>query len=296
MIPFAALLALWAASPAQEEPPVFGVEVEVVRVEVLVTRDGQPIPGLTARDFEVRDNGVRQTPHPVTLEEAPVDALLVLDISGSVIGTKLEALQVAAGAFLDGLEAGDRAALVGFQHSVTLALPLTSDIARVRFALDAARGAGRTALHDAVYMALRLPESSPRRSAVVVFSDGVDNMSWLSARDVVGAAGRSGAVVYAVDARGPGDPSHSFLSEVTQATGGQVWRARRLEELGDRFLDGLRDIRARYLLTYTPTGVDTVGWHELEVKLRKGRRGDVLARPAYYRPPRATRAPSQAGP
>ena len=181
MIPLAALLAFWTSSSPQQEPLVFGVGVEVVRVEVLVTRDGQPVPDLTAADFEVRDNGVGQTLHPVVFEEAPVDALLVLDISGSVGGRKLEALRGAAGAFLDGLDAGDRAGLVGFQHSVTLALPLTSDLARVRFALDAAQGGGRTALHDAVYMALRLPEASPRRSAVVVFSDGLDNMSWLSA-------------------------------------------------------------------------------------------------------------------
>ena len=219
MIPLAALLAFWTSSSPQQEPLVFGVGVEVVRVEVLVTRDGQPVPDLTAADFEVRDNGVGQTLHPVVFEEAPVDALLVLDISGSVVGPKLEALQGAAGAFLDGLDTdtGDRAGLVGFQHSVTLALPLTSDLARVRFALEAARGGGRTALHDAVYMALRLPESSPRRSAVVIFSDGLDNMSWPSAGDVVGAASRSGAVVYAVDARGLGDPSHSFLTDVALA-------------------------------------------------------------------------------
>jgi len=288
MIPLAAFLAFWAAFSPQQDPLVFGVGVEVVRVEVLVTRNGQPVPGLTAGDFEVRDNGVRQTLRPVVLERAPVDALLVLDISGSVVGPKLEAMQGAAGAFLDGLDSGDRAGLVGFQHSVMLALPLTSDLGQVRFALDTARGDGRTALHDAVYMALRLPESGPRRSAVVVFSDGVDNMSWLSARDVVGAASRSGAVVYAVDARGPGDPSHPFLTDVAHATGGQVWRVRQVEELREGFLDVLRDIRARYLLTYSPAGVDTVGWHELEVRLRNGGRGKVLARPAYYRPSRPT--------
>lgn len=288
MIGLTLLLALGMARPAQQEPPVFGVEVEVVRVEVLVTHDDAPVRGLAAADFEVRDNGVLQTLHPVALERAPVDALLVLDISGSVIGSKLEALQGAAGAFLDGLDPGDRAALIGFQQSVALALPLGSDFAHVRFALDTAGSGGRTALHDAVYLALRLPEPGSRRVAVVVFSDGLDNVSWLSARYVVGVARRSNAVVYAVDARGPGDPRDPFLDEVTRATGGQAWRARGVEELRGRFIDVLEDIRARYLLTYTPTGVDTVGWHELEVKLRQGRRGEVLARPAYYRPPATT--------
>ncbi len=267
----------------QEKPPVFGVEVEVVRVEVLVTRGGEPVRDLSAEHFELHDNGVRQQLHPITFEEAPVDALLVLDLSASVIGSKLEALRDAAGAFLDGLSPVDRAALVGFQHSVAVAVPATHAIPSVRFALDTVEGGGSTALHDAVYVALRMPEPGPRRSAVVVFSDGIDNVSWLSGRDVVEAASRSGAVVYAVDAREPGDPDHDFLKDVAKATGGRVWRAGKTDDLPARFLDVLHDIRARYVLSYTPTGVDGVGWHELAVKLR-GRKGKVLARPAYYRP------------
>jgi Ca-activated chloride channel family protein len=281
--PLALLLATLAPGAAQEGPLVFGVEVEVVRVEVLVTRGGEPVRDLIAEDFEVRDNGVRQQLNPIAFEEAPVDALLVLDMSASVRGSKLEALRDAAGAFLDGLAPVDRVALVGFQESVTLGVPLTSEISAVRFALDTVGGGGSTALHDAVYVALRLPEPGPRRSAVVVFSDGIDNVSWLSGEDVIEAAGRSGAVVYAVDAREPGDPSHRFLKDVAKVTGGRVWRARKTDDLPARFLDILHDIRARYVLSYSPTGVDTAGWHELEVKLR-GRKGDVLARPAYYRP------------
>ena len=279
----ALLAAALAAGAGPEDPLVFGVAVEVVRVEVLVTRKGEPVPDLTAENFEVRDNGVRQQLNPIAFEEAPVDALLVLDMSASVKGSKLEALRDAAGAFLDGLAPADRVGLVGFQHSVTVGVPLTSEIPRVRFALDTVEGGGSTALHDAVYVALRLPEPGHRRSAVVVFSDGIDNVSWLSGKDVVAAAGRSGAVVYGVDAREPGDPSHRFLKDVAKATGGRVWRARRTDDLRARFLDVLHDIRARYVISYTPTGVDTTGWHELEVKLR-GRKGDVLARPAYYRP------------
>ena len=272
-----------ASGTAPEEPLVFGVEVEVVRVEVLVTRKGDPVRDLTAEDFELRDNGVRQQLNPTAFEEAPVDALLVLDLSASVRGSKLEALQDAAGAFLDGLAPPDRAALVGFQQSVVVGVPLTSAIPSVRFALDTVEGGGSTALHDAVYVALRQPEPGPRRSAVVVFSDGIDNVSWLSDEDVVQAAGRSGAVVYGVDAREPGDPSHRFLKDVAKATGGRVWRARKIDDLRARFLDVLHDIRARYVLSYTPTGVDTAGWHDLKVKLR-GRKGDVLARPTDYRP------------
>lgn len=286
----AALVAIaLGAAAAQEEPLVFGVEVEVVRVEVLVTRGGEPVRGLTAGNFQLRDNGIPQRLRPITFEEAPVDALLVLDMSASVMGAKLGALRDAAGAFLDGLGSEDRAALVGFQESVAVAIPLTREISRVRFGVDTALIGGGTALHDAVYLALRLPDPGARRAAVVVFSDGVDNTSWLSAEAVVEAAGRSEAVVYGVDAREPGDPSSRFLKDVTQATGGRVWRVRKSDDLRNRFLDVLHDIRARYVLSYTPTGAGAAGWHQLEVDLRETK-GDVLARPAYYRPERGRSA------
>jgi len=279
------LALLLAAAPAQEGPLVFGSEVEVVRVDVLVTRGGEPVHGLKAENFDLKDNGVPQQLNPITFQESAADVLLVLDISASVMGGKLEALQEAAGSFLDRLSRDDRAALLGFQHSIAAAVPLTREVSRVRFGLDTVQAGGSTALHDAVYVALRLPEAGERRSAVVVFSDGVDTASWLSGDAVVEAAGRTDAVVYGVDAREAGDPSHRFLKDVAKVTGGRVWRVRKDNDLPARFLDVLDDIRARYVLTYTPTGVDASGWHRLEVKLR-GAKGDVLARPAYYRPAR----------
>ncbi len=78
-----------------------------------------------------------------------------------------------------------------------------------------------------------------------------------------------------------------FLEDAAKVTGGRVWRVRKEDDLPARFLDVLDDIRSRYVLSYSPTGVDTPGWHDLEVKLT-GARGDVLARPAYFRPRRAT--------
>lgn len=273
-----ALLAVAAA----QEPPVFRAEVGLVRIEVLVTRKGVPFHGLTAADFEVRDDGRVQELEPVLEEETPVDAVLVLDMSGSVRGVKLDALQDAARAFLDGLREGEQAALVAFREEVLLLEPFTADRARVQRALVRAQPRGSTALCDAVYAALRLREPGPRRSAVVVFSDGIDNLSWLPASDVVEAASRSNAIVYGVAVRAKDDRKERFLGDVVRATGGQLFEASSERDLRARFLDVLGDIRARYVLSYTPGGVDTAGWHALEVRLKRVK-GDVLARPGYWR-------------
>ena len=278
----AVLLVVLARAGPQTPPPVFPAAVELVRVEVRVTRDGHPVVGLGTSDFELRDNGVRQVLEPLVSERAPLDATLVLDMSGSVAGRRLEALREAASAFLDGLDARDRAALVTFTHQVTQREALTADLGRVRSALLALSGSGSTALRDALYVALHLDEAGPHRSAAVVFSDGVDNRSWLPAAGVVEAARRSATVVYAVVVRDPEDPGHPFLDDVTRATGGRVWTIRQDRDLRAGFLEVLEDIRSRYLLSYAPSGVETAGWHALTVRLR-GKKGEVLARPGYFR-------------
>ena len=144
--------------------------------------------------------------------------------------------------------------------------------------LQAVTAKGSTALLDATYAGLRLSSPVPAApwsssSATVWYS-----LRWLTPAQVVEAAARSEALVYAVVAREKGDPENVFLSKVTRATGGRVWTARSERELRARFLDVLDDIRSRYVLSYAPEGVAFSGWHALEVRLRQGK-GEVLGRP-----------------
>ena len=203
-------------------------------------------------------------------------------MSGSVRGPKLDALRSAARAFLDGLRAGESAALLAFREEIHLLEPFTPDLARLRRALADAQPGGSTALCDAVYAALRLREPGPRRTAIVVFSDGIDNLSWLTASQVVEAASRSDAIVYAVAVRDRGERESSFLRDVVRATGGQLFEASSERDLPARFLDVLADIRSRYVLSYAVDAADAPGWHALEVRLKRGK-GNVLARPGYWR-------------
>ena len=276
------VLAATLLAAAVQAPPVFRAEVGVVRVEVLVTRGGSPVGGLTAADFELRDEGVVQDLESILEEQAPVDAVLVLDASGSVSGSKLDSLRAAAGAFLDGLRSGEEGAVLAFNQEVQLLQSLTADLGGVRAALDRVSPRGNTALVDAVYAALRLRELGDRRTAVVVFSDGIDNLSWLSASDVKEAARRSNATVYGVTVRAQGDPKETFLRDIARATGGRVFEASSEHDLRARFLDVLSDIRSRYVLRYVPRSPGSPGWHGLEVRLRNGK-GDLLARPGYWR-------------
>jgi len=277
-----AVLTLLLQAGPSEAPPVFPVGVERTRVEVLVTRGGQPVRGLSAADFELRDSGIEQELEPVLHEDTPVDTVLVLDRSLTVDGAKLAALREAASAYLDDLRPGERAALISFSAEVALAQPLSSDLQRVRAAVERGPAGGSTALVDAVYAGLRLHEPSGRRTALLVFTDGLENSSWLRPQQLLEAARRSDAIVYGVLAGQPEERDPTLLRELARATGGRVFESRSLAELRSRFLEVLEDIRNRYVLSYTPQGTERGGWHPLSVRLKRGK-AEVLARPGYWR-------------
>lgn len=275
------IVAATGGAARAQDVPTFRVDVAVVRVEALVTDRGQPVKGLRASDFEVLDEGRPQAIEPLLEERAPVDAVLVLDSSYSVSGEKLTALREAAGALLDGLGPEETATLLTFRYRTTLAQPPTLDKDRVRSALAQVRPSGGTAVRDAVYAALLLRDASQRRTAVVVFSDGLDNLSWLGVDDVLEAARRSEAIVYAVSARASGDRGDTFLRDVASTTGGRFFTVKDAAGLRASFLRVLEDIRARYVLSFAPPP-GPPGWHTLQVRLKNGKKAEVLARPGYW--------------
>jgi VWFA-related protein len=273
-----AVLLLAPAAVVETQNTVFSAKVEAVRVDVLVTENGQPVAGLGAADFEVSDNGVPQKVDLVSFDQIPLNVILTLDMSDSVAGERLDHLRSAGAALLAALKKDDQAALVTFSHLVALGAGLTSDPAPVRRAIDTAVGSGDTALVDGTYAAITLGESDPGRALVIVFSDGVDTSSWLTSDAVLEAAKRSDAVVYAVSTRSRLKPE--FLRDVTSLTGGRLFEVERTATLGEIFVSMLEEFRRSYLVSYTPRGVDRNGWHRLDVRV-KGRRVNVRARPGY---------------
>jgi VWFA-related protein len=272
------LLTAPLACPAAAQAPTFASRVEAVRVDVLVTNNGQPVRGLGPDDFEVFDNGVRQHVDFVSFEQLPLNVVLVFDMSDSVVGERLVHLRAAGRTLLDSLRDADHAAFVSFNHAVSIGAPLTAVRGAVREALAAASPSGDTSLIDAAYVGLTVGESDVGRSLVMVFSDGMDTTSWLSAASVLDVARRCDAVVYAVSVgltrRG------DFLESVAEQTGGRRFQMESTRDLGTVFLQMLNEFRQRYLISYSPTGVGTSGWHALTV-VAKNRGLTVKARPGY---------------
>jgi VWFA-related protein len=269
------LPALRAAAPAQRVN--FSTGVQHVRVDVLVTENTRPVLGLQRDDFEVLDNGITQHVEFASFDQVPLNVILVLDLSASVAGERLAHLRQAVGSVLDRLRPGDQTALITFNQALSLDVPLTGDFGRVRAALTGGRLGRRTSLVDASFAGLLLSESEAGRALQIVFTDGVDVSSWLTPEAVLESAKQSDAVVYAVSVGG----KPRFLRDLSVLTGGTLFEVDSTLDLS-RILFGILDeFRHRYLVSYTPAGVPTDGWHKLDVRVRR-RKVSITARPGYW--------------
>ena len=299
----------------------FRSTTEVVLVDVLVTRGNTPVPDLRAEDFEVRDSGQRQKVDLVSLESMPVDLLMALDVSASLNGEQLERLKGAARAAVAALRPIDRAHLLTFSNNVKRGTGWTDDREQINRAIDALAASGWTSLFDATFAALTVPDTPGRRPLLLVFTDGADTSSWLTATDVLTIAEQSRLTVYGVSATADrptvtvtqafggtlrttnlnreldkvaparlrerllSDPfgfRSLFLRVIVNDTGGELLHTASAADLRTMFLNVIDRFSRRYLLSYTPTGVPRAGWHPIEVRLRDGSM-KVTARRGYSR-------------
>ncbi|HEX6324658.1 MAG TPA: VWA domain-containing protein [Vicinamibacterales bacterium] len=266
------------AAPPAAQQATFSSRLEAVRVDVAVTERGRPVAGLGADDFELFDNGVRQTVQLIVSDEIPIDLVMALDISDSVTGERLEHLRRGSQAALDALTQEDRAALLTFTQRVMLRVPLTGDTAAIAAALDRESLPGTTSMIDAAYAALAHADAGRGRGLAIVLSDGVDTASWLTADSVVETARRMDAVLFGISA---GTRRAAALGELADATGGDVIRIASTAELSVALRSLIDSFRQRYLLSFVPQGVARGGWHRLDVRAK--RRGlSVKARAGYF--------------
>jgi Mg-chelatase subunit ChlD len=169
------IVTLLLAQPPIQGPTFHG-ETDLVRLDVLVTRNGRPVSGLTSDAFEVRDNGVTQT----ILSAAAIEAVylgIALDVSGSMEGQRLEAVRRAFDVLLSELGPPDRYAAVAFGDQVA---PIGDSRdgrqeAADRFARIEAGGS--TALIDATYAGVLQGDLGPGPKLLLVMTDGRNNGS-----------------------------------------------------------------------------------------------------------------------
>ena len=185
-------------------PPTFQTRVDLVALTVTVTDTGnQYVRDLGLGDFTVFEDGVAQPVSFFSLSDVPLDLALLIDASASM-QPQMTMVRQAASGLLRTLKPGDRAALVEFRDQIVLGQPMTDDLGRVASALESLSAHGGTSLYNALYVILRdfqkgsANQSTVRRRAIVVLSDGADTGSLISFDEVLDLARRAGVTVYTI--------------------------------------------------------------------------------------------------
>jgi VWFA-related protein len=269
-----------AAFAAQEPTPTFKSSIELVRVSAIVRDDkGRFVRNLAERDFEVFDQGRTRPIVDFRADLAGVSVGLLFDVSGSMEHS-LPAAREAGMHLLSWLEHQDEAAVFTFDTRLDEVAPFTAGMKRLPDAMAKVTPFGATSLHDAIaQLAERVGSREGRRRAIVVFTDGRDNASRLSASQVSGIASSIDVPVY-LFATVPSidNPTTEFgkdqgrsalagpLSDLAAWTGGHVFVASSPASRSKAARQIVDELRHQYLIVFEPSG--NPGWHPLEVRVR----------------------------
>lgn len=185
---------------------VIKLESTLVDIPLLVSdRSGRYVPQLTAKDFELYEDGVKQKIASFGSEEVPFNVVLLLDVSPSVQGNE-DDIQDAAIAFVRQLRSQDRVMVVSFDRNIHYLSDFTNDRRQLEWAIRQARTGQGTSVYDAVYEVVeRKLRGIDGRKALILFSDGEDTTSGhVGYDDAVGAVSESDVLVYGLRYPGAG--------------------------------------------------------------------------------------------
>lgn len=257
------------------------IDLELQQLYVTVLRNGSIAEDLEESRFEVEDNGEPQ--QLVTFErgDIPLTAVVLLDVSSSMGGAEMEMALSSSRSFIDGLQPLDQAMLLLFSHRVIRSTEFTGFKEVLVAPLNRVTASGPTALHDHLYLGLKLLERRQGRRVVLLLSDGIDSASVLTAAEVASFTERSQALVYWLRLPAPGAKVSSSwhdsedyrlqlktLESLVVDSGGRVLELAGVTEARAAFAAVLEELRGQYVLGYYPTTrKDDGSWHPVRVQV-----------------------------
>jgi Ca-activated chloride channel homolog len=258
------------------------IRTEAVLVPLVVTNGGQFVRGLKQQDFEVFEDGVVQPIASLVSEDAPLDLVLAIDVSGSMEKSLVE-VKPAVKQLLSRLRIGDSATLVGFNDTMFIAAEREKDRRTREAAVDLLTSWGGTALYDATVRTLDMVSRETGRKGLVIFSDGDDRNSLTKRETALARVQASDAMLYTIGFGGGSTVPQlrASLESYARATGGKPYFPKDTAELDGIFNEIVTELANQYVLSYSSTNSRQDGtWRNIRVRVRKGNY-DIRARAGY---------------
>lgn len=289
------LPAIWQQTPAstvsKREERAVRLNVRLVNLNIkVVDPSGKPVPQLKREDFVVLEDNVPQEVTYFQPVAAPVNLMLLLDLSGS-IGSKRQAMKKAARKFVDSLGRDDRVAVATFTTRFRAVSDFTTDKSLLKKRIDAiVNPGGDTALYDAAWSALdSLGGTADARSALVILTDGVDSAfipdeqgSKHGFDELMTRVEEEDATIYPIyfdtepEVVGGAYTPQVFakarkqLEALAEQTGGSYFRASRAEDLDGVYKSVAAELHSFYSLAYPAKDATNDGrWRKIAIKVNR---------------------------
>jgi VWFA-related protein len=280
------------------EVPRIRVGINEVNVVFTVTdKHGRHVTDLKQNDFRIVDDGkpaaeIRSFHAETNL---PLQVGLLIDASNSV-RDRFKFEQESAIEFLNQTvrRGYDQAMVVGFDATPEVTQDFTDDTEKLGHGVRELRPGGGTALYDALYYAcrdklLKQPQGGPTRRAIILLSDGEDNLSHVTREEAIEMAQRAEAIVYTISTnvsgtKGAGD---KVLERIADATGGRAFFPFQIRDVANAFTEIQEELRSQYAVSYKPATFKSDGhFRTIEILASDPKNYRVRARRGYYAPVR----------
>jgi Ca-activated chloride channel homolog len=275
-----------------QEPEEFTIRTtsRLVLLDVSVKdAAGGLVSGLAKQNFQVYEDGKPQQITQFAHADVPVTVGLVVDESGSMRHKQPDVI-TAALAFIQSSNPQDEIFVINFNEKPRRGLgdiQLFSDkVEQLREALWRGVPEGRTALYDAIEMALHQLDFGRRdKKTLIVISDGGDNISTHKLEDVMHDVLDSVATIYTIGIFDENDPDQNprVLKRIAHISGGGAYFPMQLDQVAPICRKIAQDIRTRYTIGYIPVSGNTASERRIKVVARaqNGQKLMVRTRTSY---------------
>lgn len=278
-------------TPQGDEP--LTINTDLVTFNVSVTdREGRAVTGLNKNIFNVFDNKTLQEIHFFSDEDTPASISIVFDTSGSMSEKKINQAKEALAYFINTTHNRDEFFLIDFNSRARLLLDRTRDSDAILNKFNLVEPQGNTAVYDAVYLGVeKVMQGSHPKKVVLLISDGEDNNSRYSYRELRRRLRESEVIIYAIGFGGyyplkGGLNGRETLKELASTSGGKAFFPKGQVDMDEAFEQIALDIRHLYSISYYPTDFAVNGkWHRVRVKVNfpiGSPRFSVRSREGYF--------------